>query len=249
MWMMVAENRVDHKIFVCPSSDLDFPDRLVDDKNKLNPADYVHHEASFFYDFAGYRNISYGYQVPWGPGDENRCRASSNSDSRLIVLADKSNFATRSNKKVNSHGGPDAFRDLNGVMTARYKTINSPPLYYARLYNLRPDSPKERWMRANSANHGGEGSGQGQNVYRMDGSVQWAFKPCVGVDNDNIYMHQTADHTTAWGANDPEVTPHFVMRSEAPWAGDYHLWPPGLFAIKIAGTIRTHGSTDSVLHP
>jgi len=257
LWKLVAENRVDHKAFVCPSSDLDFPDRLYD-RLITWTGPRVKKSADYFYDFEGYRNVSYAYQIPWGPGDQNRCRASSNADSRLTVLADKGPFSQRSSMKSDSAGGNEDKIPVPFVFSSRYRSQGS--YYPADFRNLRPDSPKERWRRGNSPNHGGRGSGQGQNVYRLDGSAGWAYKPCAGIDNDNIYMkqHTVAEGSSAYTATDPDVLPDVVSKSAAPWAGSTFSqfvpeFPPGLNTIPVVPSMptgpATHGTTDSYLWP
>ena len=52
-WMLVRTGAIDVKQFICPSSENDFPDPTL--------------LFDLYYDFEEYRNISYGYLVPFGP--------------------------------------------------------------------------------------------------------------------------------------------------------------------------------------
>jgi len=52
-------------------------------------------------------------------------------------------------------------------------------------------TPAAEWKKLNSGNHGGQNSGQGQNVLFADGHAEFTRKPIVGVDNDNIYTLMT----------------------------------------------------------
>jgi len=257
LWQLVSEKRVDHKIFVCPSSDLDFADRISDPgENDLDPTDDIKRNPEDFYDFEGYRNLSYGYQMPFTYKSQGLCRASSNADSRLIVLADKGPFSQRSDLRFMSHGGIESVIKYSAVYSGRYKVGSS--LYNASFGNLRPNSPPERWRRGNSPNHGGRGSGQGQNVFRLDGSSSWASKPCTGIDSDNIYLGQNRNVMSGFYIpSDPSV--ERVAKNAAPWAGFFlgnglpSMMPPGYLTIPAVPNLPegpgTSGTTDTYLWP
>lgn len=73
-WMMVRSGDITVKQFVCPSAgDVEDPTEDLD----------------LYYDFQGYRNISYGYQVPFGPKDT---QPREGIDNRQVLAADKSPF-------------------------------------------------------------------------------------------------------------------------------------------------------------
>ena len=70
-WMLVRSGEIPVQGFICPSSG----DREAGSEN-----------AELFYDFSCYTNVSYGYQVPFGPRD---ARLTDSLDPRLVVAADK----------------------------------------------------------------------------------------------------------------------------------------------------------------
>ncbi len=142
LWMLVRSGDVTVKQFVCPSSDA-----VPDDTQEIDR----------YYDFKSYGRVSYGYQVPFGPGDT---RPSENADSRIAMAADKGPF-WKTGRPVSSW--PGEFADL---------TVNSAPT---------------EWKRLNSGNHGGTGAGEGQSVLFADGHRDFERKPVVGIDNDNIF--------------------------------------------------------------
>lgn len=141
-WMLVRSGDMTPKQFVCPSS--------TDD---ADPTENI----TLYYDFTSYSNVSYGYQVPFGPRDT---QPREGMDARQIIGADKGPFYDELNDPewTNSAGDP---LSLN-------------------------DSPKE-WRRYNSANHGGRDQGEGQNCLFADGHATFERNPAVGIDSDNIY--------------------------------------------------------------
>lgn len=145
-WMMVRSGDVTVKQYVCPSSG-DDEDETEDLEN--------------YYDFEGFANISYGFQVPFGPRDT---QAREGMDNRQIVMADKSPYYLNVQPDWDSVG-------------------QNPPI------NL-DDSPKT-WRPFNSANHGGSGNGEGQNCLYADGHASFQRIPAVGIDNDNVFTLMT----------------------------------------------------------
>jgi hypothetical protein len=144
-WMLVRSGDMSVKQFICPSNLDDVPD----------PTEQI----DLYYDFTGYRNISYGYQVPFGPSDT---RPREGMDHRQILGADKGPFYLATYNPgfdwAGGGGGPVQLSD-----------------------------PPASWRLFNSFNHGGRASGEGQNVLFGDGRVSFERIPAVGVDNDNIY--------------------------------------------------------------
>jgi prepilin-type N-terminal cleavage/methylation domain-containing protein/prepilin-type processing-associated H-X9-DG protein len=147
-WMLVRSGDVTVKQFICPSSG-DQPD----------PTDNL----DVYYDFTSIENVSYGYQVPWGPRDTVPREG---MDNRAAMVADRGPFSSNCNT-------PDWLDPAGIELTQK-------------------SSPKD-WRRFNSTNHGGNGNGEGQNVLFADGHSSFEKKPIVGIDSDNIYTLQTPD--------------------------------------------------------
>ncbi len=143
-WMLVRSGDVTVKQFICPSSLDDSPD----------PTGEIDH----YYDFMGYRNISYGYQVPFGP-QETQPREG--ADHRKVFAADKGPFYAPTNPQWDTAGEDGGRIDL--------------------------DDPPKNWRPFNSPNHGGYANSDGQNALFSDGHVSFVRIPAVGVDDDNIY--------------------------------------------------------------
>ncbi len=227
LFMLIRDSRVDQEIMTCPSSDSDFPDRLVD-------VDGVKHSPDFFYDFEGYRNISYAFQIPWGPGQVNRCRASDKTDSRMAVIADKGPYNRAGITDASQAGGGERSLNIDDVFNVPGNS----------LAELSPNSRPERWRRGNSPNHGGRGNGEGQNIYRIDGSCEFKMKSASGIDDDNIYTHQD-------GGGEPDDA---GGTGKAPWRGDLpgidpgasfgQLLLPGMMSLELG-----NGTTDAYLWP
>ena len=144
-WMLVRSGDITVKQFICPSSG-----DTEDETENLE----------LYYDFTNYSNISYGYQVPFGPRDT---QPREGMDNRQIVAADK---------------GPW----YNPVQNIPWLTSgeNGGPITADR------DGPKN-WRKFNSANHGGSSNGEGQNALYADGHAIFIRIPASGIDNDNIY--------------------------------------------------------------
>jgi len=141
-WMLVRSGDMTPKQYACPSS--------TDD---ADPTENI----ELYYDFTSYDNISYGYQVPFGPRDT---APREGMDARQIVSADKGPFYDVANDP-------------------QWEASDGEPLTLL-------SSPKE-WRRYNSPNHGGSDSGEGQNCLFADGHATFERLPAVGIDNDNIY--------------------------------------------------------------
>jgi prepilin-type N-terminal cleavage/methylation domain-containing protein/prepilin-type processing-associated H-X9-DG protein len=193
-WMLVRTGDITVAQFVCPSSS-DKPD----DTENIND----------YYDFKDYENISYGYQVPFGPRDT---APREGMDNRQAVSADKGPF---------------------------YLQITDPPWENAKGDPLSlDDSPKE-WKLYNSPNHGGRGSGEGQNVLYADGHASFGNTPTVGIDSDNIY---TSMEEVAW-----DTFPQNIIHGAVP-AG---VQPPPYPGLKAMGSDfqLDYSSTDTLIYP
>ncbi len=246
LWLLIRGDRAEPKIMICPSSDSDRPDPM-----KEGPAttDRVH-GPDYYYDFGGWRTCSYGYQIPFGSPDQNGCRPGGGADPRLAVMADKSPFSKRGDTATNSDGGADNLIQPtpDSAVTTTYS------LSGRTLGLLIPDSKPADWKRGNSPNHGGAGNGEGENVYRMDGSVKFENKPCMGIDNDNIYLRQEAIKMLD-GTNDLNANGTIGINgswSDNPWRGSLDVFPPGYKSLHLTmGTaiVDLNGTTDSYIWP
>jgi len=151
LWMLVRSGDVTPKQFACPSSgDTADPEQNLDT----------------YYDFTAYKNISYGYQVPFGPLDT---RPSENIDTRLATAADKGVYSHDPIGSLPSPGDPHPT-------------------------DMTKWSPQD-WKEYNSPNHGGWTTGEGQNVLFGDGHSSFEKKPICGVDDDNIYTRMDGSQT------------------------------------------------------
>lgn len=150
---------------------------------EINPKSFVNPNAAYaevddtaqpedFYDFEEAKNISYGYQCPFGI---NSARPSTNLSLGMALIADRGPFF------CNPDTGDDASQTdiapLTGIETGSVLTID-----YSQ-YN--PDNAESSLaaIGANSPND----SYDGQNVGYTDGSVSFEGSPCVGAGEDNIY--------------------------------------------------------------
>lgn len=86
--------------------------------------------------------------------------------------------------------GPFDTRPSENVDTRMAMAADNGP--YGQSTGQRPDNydldstPRE-WLNFNSPNHGGRGSGDGQNILFADGHAAFHTTPVAGVDRDNIY--------------------------------------------------------------
>jgi len=199
MWILVRSGDVTPKQYVCPSSG----DSVANEQN-----------IDLYYDFKGKSNVSYGYQVPYGPYSS---RASEDIDPRLAVAADKGPYSAAT-----------PLTSLPADDTTNWKAATG------------FDSPQD-WRRFNSANHGGSGSGEGQNVLYGDGHATFEKTPNVGIDKDNIYTKMGVITTSTGIAN---ITPMAsgMLPSNRAANGSYY---PGYHSLN--GT--ADASTDSLIFP
>ena len=184
-WMLVRGAQVTVGQFACPSS----ADEVDDTAN-----------LELYYDFGRYRNISYGYQVPFGP---RNTRPREGMDSRQVVAGDKGPFYGAGQIEHVSRKGWTTGRDNQEVSL--------------------DDSPRA-WRSFNSPNHGGLGNGEGQNALFADGHVTFVRIPAIGVDNDNIYTLIQFQ----WGEPDNGNVIRGELPGEAeppPFPGQYALGP------------------------
>jgi prepilin-type N-terminal cleavage/methylation domain-containing protein/prepilin-type processing-associated H-X9-DG protein len=174
-WMLVRSGDVTVKQFTCPSS-----------QNEPDPTENI----ELYYDFQHYDNVSYGYQVPFGPQDT---QPREGSDNRAVFAADKGPF----------YYSTAANPDWNTGQTAGGVTLEDSPAH---------------WRPFNSGNHGGTGNGEGQNVLFADGHVTFERIPAVGIDSDNIYTLMESDWSSEFGRIHGS-TPHQAATSGDPYPG------------------------------
>ncbi|MFH1745545.1 MAG: prepilin-type N-terminal cleavage/methylation domain-containing protein [Planctomycetota bacterium] len=165
MFLLVIGGMTTPKQFVCPSSG-DSEDPL---RNKTGPTTEVAAQAGINrFDFRGYQNLSYGYQMPFG----QRGKPREGMDPRMPINSDKGPYFEAGATNMTTGSTPDVAR-------------TSAP---APSFDVPTDSdllkiPNDRWRPYNSRNHNGEG----QNILFVDGHVEFLKKPCVGVNSDNIF--------------------------------------------------------------
>ncbi len=158
--------------FLCPSSTDDEDNLRNYGPDARNGIEEACRPGKTRFDFRGYSFLSYGYQLPYG----RRGRPRETMDTRAVSMADKGPYC--------AVGGPG----VAGTRTVRdaRSDLNAPSEWTG--LDAKQLKAKERdWRRYNSRNHGGEG----QNVLHVDGFVNFARRPIVGVHHDNIYTMQT----------------------------------------------------------
>ena len=199
LYMLVRSGDVTPKQFICPSSG-----------NQVDPEQNI----DLYYDFKAYKNVSYGYQVPYGPYET---RASEDIDPRLVVGGDKGPYGESKPGIDSMPAADDEWGDRGNDMT--------------------PQS----WKRYNSGNHGGTGTGEGQNALFGDGHSTFEKSPITGIDKDNMY---TLIYNVPSGSEfDDERMSGSVPHGAISGADAY----PGEEAFKNAA--RGDASTDSLIYP
>ncbi len=249
MWLLIRNGQLEPKNFICPSSNEDAPDPTSD--------------ILRFYTFKGYGYISYGYQMPHCLAN-NSAKPRESVDPRLVLLADKNPGATLSSRENNEYSGaPPPGLSTVPAFQSTWVSSNSDPsggtpmnvvadevlqatadaLGQALQATTLKDATPELIKPLNSPNHGGRGDGDGQNVARGDGSVEFARTPLAGVDSDNIYSIASPEGTK------PSFEAQF-------WIGDYpglgtaNKVCPGWHAIEdFTPDAGSNSSTDTVVWP
>ncbi len=182
LWLLIRRGDMTAGGFTCPSSSDDVVDPTSDTRR--------------MYDFKGYGFLSYGYQMPFFT-IHNQCRPRQgiDVDPRHVFLGDKSPGMTRGSTETVEFSdstdseiiafnstwvgpGGDGETALQSMPPANSSADGGLAAPELTLDDLKP---------FNSPNHGGRGDGNGQNVGRADGSVDFVRKPLAGIDGDNIY--------------------------------------------------------------
>lgn len=165
-------------------------------------------EIDSYYDFEDYSNISYGYLVPFGPAETQPRRA---RDHRVIFAADKGPYY-----RV-------GFLGQGRPIAAPGKPIEV-------------NYPPQVWRPYNSPNHGGLGSGEGQNALYADGGVEFHRNPAIGLDQDNIYTLMSDE----W-----DIYPYNRMFGLPPHDASSF----GVFPGEDAFGPNSYSTTDSLIYP
>lgn len=159
------DERISAADFVCPSSG-DTVDNLSGD-DPYGP-EFSTPERNR-YDFHGYDNLSYAYQLPYS----RRGKPRETLDVRMPIAADKGPYYQ------GDQNDPGA---LSATVHDERSSVDPPYEWYDfSLYEILDLT--DEWRRYNSRNHGGVG----QNVLYVDAHVEFADRPNVGVNMDNIY--------------------------------------------------------------
>jgi len=182
LFMLVVDGSCTPKQFNCPSAG-DSEDDLRNYTTPANPTASQLGRDRF--DFRGYPFLSYGYQLPYGP----RAKPNENLSPQVALMADKGPFFQAGPVSAAGWDPADEAKQagveqcINGVgQPVMLPNGNNDPTTILSL-------PNEDWATLNSPNHAREG----ENVLFADGHVEFAKRPIVGVNYDNIYTQQGLD--------------------------------------------------------
>jgi len=169
LFLLIIGNQCTPKQFICPSS----PDSEDNLRLTISGQERASQPGINRFDFKGYPFLSYGYQVPFG----RKAKPNTRLDSRMPIAADKGPYFDAGNARADST-----------IPDVSVTTVGLPNFGTADQI-LRADN--DRWRPYNSRNHNGEG----EQVLFVDSHVEFARKPIVGVNNDNIYTYQDPGFT------------------------------------------------------
>ncbi|MCG3128704.1 MAG: hypothetical protein CHACPFDD_03595 [Phycisphaerae bacterium] len=165
LFLLIVQGSSTPKQFICPSSG----DQEDDLRNTGGSGgDTAAQPGINRFDFKGYGNMSYGYQLMYG----KRARPNQSLDVRAALSSDKGPF-------------------FEGTGTDKASGITWPPTNLGSDADQILKADNDRWRPYNSRNHNGEG----QNVLFVDDHVEFVRKPIVGVNNDNIFTVQDSSYT------------------------------------------------------
>lgn len=199
-WYLIRSGASSPKSFICPSSeDSANPEDNPQDYWDFGTGDNIAIAAVTVpqSDVKGYKQVSYGYQVPYGKNG----RPSPNVDQDMALVADK---------------GP-----YSGVLEAG-KTAVDPLVATAVSSTSAPDD----WKKWNSPNHGGQGDGEGQNVMYNDAHADFVMTPLAGAGKDNIYTRWGALPNTGYNDRVLGMAPTAANHKLAPWGNTDSLIYP-----------------------
>ena len=130
---------------------------------------------------------------------------------------------------------PSENADSRQAMAADKGPFSSGLTLDPQTLNLTLNSAPNEWKQINSGNHGGRGSGEGQNILFQDGHADFGRKPAIGIDSDNIYtlMSDEATDEGRWFGENPRIasTGHNPYPGEQTFGADLRatsdslIWP------------------------
>ncbi len=171
LFLLVIQNASTPKQFVCPSAG-DQEDNL---RNLSGSGSSITEEACQpgvnRFDFWGYSNLSYGYQMPYN----SKAQPNTDMDVRMAFGADKSPYFVAGDA---GRGDADSGQTIDDVVDGILEGSSGGD-DAERLLRAGADD----WANGNSPNHNGEG----QSVLYVDSHVEFQTKPIVGANNDNIF--------------------------------------------------------------
>lgn len=181
MFLLVIGQSTTPKQFICPSDSAGTEDNL---RNAVGGVEKAAQPGINRFDFKGWPFVSYGYQSPYSV----RHKPSTSMDTRMAVNADRGPFFIQGTARTAAdEAGSIADAFFNTAATPGGAITTFTPSVEDQILKLDND----RWRPYNSANHNGEG----QDVLYADSHVEFARKPIVGVNSDNIYT--TFSNTTS----------------------------------------------------
>lgn len=175
LFMMIIGGQSTPGQFICPSSG-DQEDTL---RNFAGATETAAQPGRNRFDFRGWDNLSYGYQLPYG----KRARPNTKLDVRMALSADKSPYTIAGTLQTTNRNTPD---NVSGV--------RSPTAWEGLTPQDILRKTNDDWRPYNSQNHNGEG----QQILYADSHADFQRKPIAGVNNDNIYT-VAGPSTAAYG--------------------------------------------------
>lgn len=183
LFLLVADSSSTVNQFYCPSSG----DTEDDLRNRDTGTEKAAQPGRNRFDFRGYSYLSYGFQNVFG----RRGRPKTTMESAVAIGADKGPYLAADTGSY-EHGTVGSGE--SGVKVPNWGTDEATIL----------KKTNEEWKPYNSINHGGDG----ENVLYVDDHVDFAQKPIVGINNDNIYT-----------ASNNYTSPAGFLLGEEPTAG------------------------------
>lgn len=168
MFLLIVSGQSTPGQFICPSAG-DSEDTL---RNTSGGTETAAQPGRNRFDFLGYPQLSYGYQMPYG----RRAKPAQKLDTRMPVNADKGPYFTAGSTNGTTRNTPDMRSSITPPTGTGWTTVQD---------ILKKSN--DDWRPYNSQNHNGEG----QTVLYIDGHADFARRPIVGVSNDNIYTPAT----------------------------------------------------------